>query len=301
MKPFTYHAPTTVAEAVEMLDKYQSSCAVVAGGTDVVIELNERHKTPEHVISISKLDELRYVKEEDGMVKIGALTTFNDLENNPYVKEKLPALYETAIHVGSPQIRNLGTIGGNVVNASVAGDSPTTLVTLGASVVLRSAKGERIMTIEDFNKGPGNCAIRPDELMIEARFPVIGPDEAVGYFKIGKRKSLAIVVLAVSIYVKRTADNKVEDCRVVLGAVSKHPMRSPELEELLKGKSLEAGVLYDTLPALPMPSRPQSPPVPPSSTSVRASAARPAGATTRFSASWAWPEQEVSEDGTDSY
>ena len=80
MKPFTYHAPTTVAEAVEMLDKYQSSCAVVAGGTDVVIELNERHKTPEHVISISKLDELRYVKEEDGMVKIGALTTFNDLE-----------------------------------------------------------------------------------------------------------------------------------------------------------------------------------------------------------------------------
>lgn len=249
MKPFTYHAPTTVAEAVEMLDKYQSSCAVVAGGTDVVIELNERHKTPEHVISISKLDELRYVKEEDGMVKIGALTTFNDLENNPYVKEKLPALYETAIHVGSPQIRNLGTIGGNVVNASVAGDSPTTLVTLGTSVVLRSAKGERIMTIEDFNKGPGNCAIRPDELMVEARFPVIGPDEAVGYFKIGKRKSLAIVVLAVSIYVKRTADNKVEDCRVVLGAVSKHPMRSPELEELLKGKSLEAGVLYDTLPA----------------------------------------------------
>ena len=82
MKPFTYHAPTTVAEAVEMLDKYQSSCAVVAGGTDVVIELNERHKTPEHVISISKLDELRYVKEEDGMVKIGALTTFTDLENN---------------------------------------------------------------------------------------------------------------------------------------------------------------------------------------------------------------------------
>ena len=131
MKPFVYHAPTTVAEAVELLEKYQDSCAVVAGGTDVVIELNERHKTPEHVISISKLNELRYVKEEDGLVKIGALTTFTDLENNPYVKEKLPAMYETVIHVGSPQIRNLGTIGGNVVNASVAGDSPTTLVTYG--------------------------------------------------------------------------------------------------------------------------------------------------------------------------
>lgn len=249
MKPFTYHAPTTVDEAVAMLEQYQSSCAVVAGGTDVIIELNERHKTPAHVIAIDKLSELRYIKEEDGLVKIGALTTFDDLENNAYVQAHLPALLETAVHVGSPQIRNLGTVGGNVVNASVAGDSPTTFLTYGAQVVLKSAKGERVMTIEDFNKGPGNCAIRPDELLTEIRFPALSGDEAVGYFKIGKRKSLAIVVLAVAIYIKRTPDNKVEDCRVVLGAVSKHPMRSPELEALLKGRALTRQSLDDTLPA----------------------------------------------------
>ncbi len=248
MKPFDFHAPKTVEEAVALLEQYQQNCAVIAGGTDVVIELNERHKTPEHVISIDKIDSLRYVKEEDGMVKIGALTTFDDLENNEYVQKNLPALYETAIHVGSPQIRNLGTIGGNVVNASVAGDSPTTFLTYGASVVLKSAQGERVMTIEDFNKGPGNCQIRPDELLTEVCFPALGKDEAVGYFKIGKRKSLAIVVLAVSIYVKRTADNKVEDCRVVLGAVSKHPMRAPELETALKGRSLNAKELDALLP-----------------------------------------------------
>jgi len=245
MKPFTYHAPTTVDEAVAMLEQYQSSCAVVAGGTDVIIELNERHKTPAHVIAIDKLSELRYIKEEDGLVKIGALTTFDDLENNAYVQ----ALLETAVHVGSPQIRNLGTVGGNVVNASVAGDSPTTFLTYGAQVVLKSAKGERVMTIEDFNKGPGNCAIRPDELLTEIRFPALSGDEAVGYFKIGKRKSLAIVVLAVAIYIKRTSDNKVEDCRVVLGAVSKHPMRSPELEAFLKGRALTKQSLDETLPA----------------------------------------------------
>lgn len=248
MKAFTYHAPTTVAEAVSMLEQYQESCTVVAGGTDVVIELNEGHKTPDHVIDIKKINELHYVKEEDGLVKLGALSTFDELENNAYVREHLPALTETASHVGSPQIRNLGTIGGNVVNASVAGDSPTTFLTFGASVVLKSAKGERIMTIEDFNKGPGNCAIRPDELLTEVRFPVFGADEAVGYFKIGKRKSLAIVVLAVSIYVKRTADNKIDDCRVVLGAVSKHPMRSAELEAALKGRELSEKSLSETLP-----------------------------------------------------
>lgn len=248
MKPFTYHAPTTVDEAVAMLDQYQASVAVVAGGTDVVIELNERSKTPEHVVNINKLNELRYVKEEDGLVKIGALTTFDDLENNAYVQEKLPALWDTAVHVGSPQIRSLGTIGGNVVNASVAGDSPTTFMTYGASVVLKSAQGERVMTIEDFNKGPGNCAIRSDELMTEVRFPALSADEAVGYFKIGKRKSLAIVVLAVAVYVKRTADNKVDDCRVILGAVSKHPMCAPELEALLKGRPLTREALDETLP-----------------------------------------------------
>ena len=249
MKPFTYHAPTTVDEAVAMLEQYQSSCAVVAGGTDVIIELNERHKTPAHVIAIDKLSELRYIKEEEGLVKIGALTTFDDLENDAYVQEHLPALWETAVHVGSPQIRNLGTVGGNIVNASVAGDSPTTFLTYGAQVVLKSAGGERVMTIEDFNKGPGNCAIRPDELLTEIRFPALSGDEAVGYFKIGKRKSLAIVVLAVAIYIKRTPDNKVEDCSVVLGAVSKHPMRSPELEALLKGRALTRQSLDDTLPA----------------------------------------------------
>ena len=129
MKPFTYHAPTTVDEAVAMLEQYQSSCAVVAGGPDVIIEVHERQKTPAHVIAIDKLSELRYIKEEEGLVKIGALTTFDDLENDAYVQEHLPALWETAVHVGSPQIRNLGTGGGNGVTAAVAGDSPTTFLT----------------------------------------------------------------------------------------------------------------------------------------------------------------------------
>lgn len=248
MKPFTYHAPATVAEAVALLEQYQDSVAVVAGGTDVVIELKEGHKTPAHVVDISKVQELRYVKEEGGMVKLGALNTFTALENHPYIQENLPALVETASHVGSPQIRNLGTIGGNVVNASVAGDSPTTFLTYGAQVVLQSAQGERVMTLEDFNKGPGNCQIRPNELLTEVRFPVPTADETVGYFKIGKRKSLAIVVLAVSIYVKRTADNHIEDCRVILGAVSKHPMRVPALEQQLKGRKLTSEALYETLP-----------------------------------------------------
>ena len=101
MKPFTYHAPTTVDEAVAMLEQYQASCAVVAGGTDVIIELNERHKAPEHVIAIDKLSELRYIKEEGGLVKIGALTSFDDLENDAYVQAHL-----VAVRRGGKVLRN---------------------------------------------------------------------------------------------------------------------------------------------------------------------------------------------------
>lgn len=248
MKPFSFYSPKTVDEAIDLLDRHKDSVGVVAGGTDMVIYMNEGERRPAHVVDITHIESLRYIKEDAGMVKIGALKTFTSLERDELVKGSLPALYETVSHVGSPQIRSLGTIGGNVVNASVAGDSPTVLEAYGAEVVLKSKSGERVMSVEQFNEGPGNCQIRPDELLTEIRFKKPSSDEAVGYFKIGKRKSLAIVVLAVSIYIKKTADGHVEDSRVILGAVSKHPMRAPEIEAALKGKKIDRETLHGMLP-----------------------------------------------------
>ncbi len=248
MRKFNYHAPATVEEAVRILDQYQDSIAVIAGGTDLIIELKEGHKKPEHVLDITRIQDLKYIKEEEGIVKIGPLATFSFLEENAFVRQKLPALYETVKYVGSPQIRSLGTVGGNVVNASVAGDSPTVLLTYDAEVVLQSVKGTRVMSLHEFNMGPGNCAIRKDELLTEIRFPMPKEDEGVSYFKIGKRKALAIVVLAVSIYVKRDAENKISDARVVLGAVNKHPMRSALIEEALRGTELKEQELEKFLP-----------------------------------------------------
>lgn len=248
MKPFSFHRPKTVLHALDLLAQYKESAGVVAGGTDMVIYMNEGERHPAHVIDISGLDELRYLHDDGGTVKIGALRTFTSLERDEFVARELAALHETASHVGSPQIRSLGTIGGNVVNASVAGDSPTVLEAYGAEVVLRSKAGERVMTVEQFNEGPGNCQIKPDELLTEIRFKRPSSDEAVAYSKIGRRKSLAIVVLAVSMYVKRGADGCVEDSRVILGAVSKHPMRAPTIEAALKGRRVEREALYETLP-----------------------------------------------------
>ena len=248
MKQFTWHAPKTTREAVDLLSKHKKSVAVVSGGTDIVIELNERTISPEHVVDLSQVGELKYVKTEKGVMHIGARTTFSELEDLKTVREKIPALYEMASHVGSPQIRNLGTIGGNVSTASVAGDSPTLFETLDAQIVLKSKKGRRVMDFASFNKGPGRSQMKPEELLTEVNFKMPGKDEAVGYFKIGRRKSLAIVVLAVSIYVKKGRDNTVKDARVILGAVSKHPMRAPEIEKALIGCKLTRKELEKTLP-----------------------------------------------------
>ena len=159
MRPFDYYQPKTVDEAVKTLDKVKSSAEVFAGGTDVMIELNEGKSRPKAVVDISRLP-LKYVKREGGVIRIGANVTFRELETNKTIRNNFPALVETAANVGSPHIRAIGTIGGNTVTASVAGDTPTTSMAHNATVVLKSVKGERELTIEQFNKGPGNCQIK---------------------------------------------------------------------------------------------------------------------------------------------
>ena len=249
MRPFDYYQPKTVAEAVRVLDKVKNSVDIIAGGTDIMIELNEGKSRPKAVVDISKL-KLNYVKKDKSGIHIGALTTFRNLAEDKILQSNLPALVETAAYVGSPHIRALGTIGGNTVNASVAGDTPTTSMAHGAQVVLKSSKGTRKMSIEKFNEGPGKCQIKNNELMTEIIYPALTKDEAVGYFKIGRRKSLAIVVLAVSIYIKKgksKGKDVVKDARVILGAVNLHPMHAPEIEQALIGKELTAKSLYETL------------------------------------------------------
>ena len=150
--------------------------------------------------------------------------------------------------MGSPLIRNLER-SGNIVSASVAGDSPTLFSALDATVVLKSVSGERTMSIDEFNEGPGKCQIRPDELLTDVRFRLPGKKQAVAYRKFGRRKALAIVVLAVAIFVEVDDNNIIRDARVILGAVGLHPLSSKKLADLLIGRKADRAELLETLPA----------------------------------------------------
>jgi len=249
VRAFNFFSPETIEEALELLNRHKDSIAVIAGGTDLVIELNEGWKKEDYVLNISQLKDLDYIRESDGMLHIGANTTFATLEQDTLIRDRYPAIASMADYMGSPQIRELGTVGGNVVSASVAGDSPTVFLAYDATVVLQSVRGTREMSIEEFNVNQGKfrCQIAPDELLIEVKIPQASPEFATAYRKFGKRKSLAIVVLATALRVERDRDNRIKDARVTLGAVSLHPMRSSKIEQALIGKKLDLEELEPVL------------------------------------------------------
>ncbi len=248
MNTFKFFTPQRIDEAVEILNEKKESVSIIAGGTDLVLEINEGHNNAKSIIDISKIDELKYIKVESGVVRIGAMTTFSDIEKNSYIKENIGLLWEMAYNVGSPQIRNLGTIGGNVVNASVAGDSPTSLMALDASVLLQSAKGKRTLKLSEFNiDGRQGSIIENDELLIEVFFDEPNSNTKSGYAKLGKRDALSIVVVATACIIEKDASGICTKAQISMGAVSPHPVRLPEIEKALISKKVCKEELYKTL------------------------------------------------------
>lgn len=198
---------------------------VLAGGTDFMVEVNYDDRRPPAVIALRHVDELRGWHVDGETVVIGALTTWTDLEA-PEFAAIHPSLAQAARTVGSPQIRNAGTIGGNLGTASPAGDGLPPLYALDAEVVLSSAAGRRVLPIEEFIVGPKRTAINPGELIESVRVPVVdGPQE---YLKVGTRNAMVISAAGVAVVV----DRRTESVRCALGAVGPTIIRASDAERL---------------------------------------------------------------------
>ncbi|MCI8328261.1 MAG: xanthine dehydrogenase family protein subunit M [Oscillibacter sp.] len=254
MKPFDFYSPTTVDEALELLHSHRESVAVVAGGTDLVLELNEHKASPAAIVDLKHIAELNYIRVEDGRFRIGAMTTHAALAADPTIAKTTHLLHDATRLVGSPQIRNLGTIGGNIAQSSVAGDGLAACVTLGADLTLRSVRGERTMNIVDFLEGEGaqkRNSLAADELLTEISFPV--PDvkhTATAFYKLGKRKALAISVIAGCMTATVDDDGVCTHVSMRAGALGRYPMHFASCEEYLIGKKLSYAVMLETLPIM---------------------------------------------------
>jgi carbon-monoxide dehydrogenase medium subunit len=208
----------------------------VAGGTDLIVQTTgEIGEPPERVLDIWALDELRGIAVESDALVLGALTTYTDIRRSPVVAEFLPALVEAAATIGAAQIQNRGTLGGNIVNASPAGDTLPLLLACGAEMVLGSARGERMVAADDFWPSYRTTARRDDELLLRVRIP-LAPDRQVRFRKVGTRRAQAIskVVMALA-WRAASAGDPWSDVRLALGSVAATTVRATAAETILEG------------------------------------------------------------------
>lgn len=239
---FEYYAPASLPEACGLLAQFGPKAKVLAGGTDVLPKMKQDILTLEALISLKNLNQLTGIYYEKGRgVVIGARATHNDLVNSPVLQEKYLSICEAAHHMANNQIRNIGTIGGNIVNAVPSADLPPILIALGAVIRLVGAGGERTLPLEDFFSGPGKTLISQEEVLTEIIIPD-RPSTGSTYIKFGLRRSGALAVVGVAVAVVMEGDICGE-ARIVLGAVAPVPMRANKAEELLKGKSVTEDLL----------------------------------------------------------
>jgi len=244
MRKIETYSPGNVSEAVKILADRRDGIRVIAGGTDIIVQVLENKKDPRSLLNIGCLDELRGIREDGGTIRIGALTTHREIERSPLISERAGLLAEASFIVGSPQIKNLGTIGGNVANASPVADTVPALAALGASVCLRSATGERRVPITEFAAGPGRSVMRPDELLVEISFPALLPGDVGFYERLGQRRLLSISKVGVA-FKAGLRGKKMTDPAIALGAVAPTVIMAPLTAAFLNGKEYSGDILSE--------------------------------------------------------
>jgi xanthine dehydrogenase FAD-binding subunit len=228
--------PESVAEAVELLAA-NPRLRVIAGGTDVLIRLQHGAQGWEELLSLRGIKELERIRlREDGTLCIGAAAPFTRIFQDPFVRGHVPILSEAAVSMGGPQIRNVATIGGNICNGAVSGDSASTLFALDALLRLESRDGERILPIHEFYAGPGKVNLRPGEILTTVLVPRDSYQGTGGhYIKFAMRRAMDIATLGVAA-VCRVRAGRFEDLRIGLGVAAPVPIRCPEAEAYAKGR-----------------------------------------------------------------
>ncbi len=262
MKRFDYLIPKTMDELFSLLNQYGNKAALIAGGTDIMVMIKKNEISPEVLISLKAIEGLDEIKF-NGDLKIGSMVTHRLIEKSNLIRKHFTALSDAVDVLGSVQIRNVATIGGNICNAAPSCDTGPPLLVLNARLKLKSSKSERIVPIDQFFKGPGEIALEPGEILTEILIPKPLPNTGSSYWKHQRRKALdlPIVGIAVLISLNKSTISRTDifspqnnistilhqlekedlicnEIRIALGVSAPTPIRVYKAEELLRGKKL---------------------------------------------------------------
>jgi carbon-monoxide dehydrogenase medium subunit len=269
MKKFEYFKPETLEEALTLLAKYGDKAKLIAGGTDVIVMIKQKAMAPDVLISLGGIAGLNQIKF-NGSLSIGPMVTHRAIEKSEVIKKNFSALADATDFLGSVQIRNVATIGGNICTAAPSADTATPLLVLGTQAKIKSLKGERTVPVEEFFKGPGETVLKPGELVRELLIPKLLPNTGSAYYKLQRRLALDLPILGVcvllsldknkvtcsdmlctaspisSILHKMEEDEIIcKDVRIALGVAAPTPMRAVKAEALLRGRKLSDELLEE--------------------------------------------------------
>lgn len=240
--------PKTLEEALALLAEKDGGCKVVAGGTDVFVDMHGKYEPCAYVMDIKQLPELKELSFDSARgAVIGALTTHHTLDRSPVIRQYYPALFEGASQVGSVQIRHRGTVGGNICNAVPSGDTLGPLLALNAVAVIAGPQGQRQVPLEEFFLGPKKTVLKPDELLVRLLLPAPGKSRSA-YIKFTRRGAMDLALLGASASLALDEDGTCRDVRISLTTCAPVPMRAKAAEAVLEGQAptearlLEAGL-----------------------------------------------------------
>jgi CO/xanthine dehydrogenase FAD-binding subunit len=232
IKECEYRAAHDLKEALELAEQFGPRKRFVSGGTDLMVRLKEGLVKEDVLLDLSRVAELRFIREESGVVHVGAGATHTDISTSSIVRQHGRALALAASQVGGPQIRNMGTVGGNVANASPAGDTIPALIVLDAVVAIASRTGTRQVPIIDFFTGPGRSVLAPEELVTELHFPATGADDLTGFGKLGARQAMTISTANVAFMFRIGPNRHIVEARIAFGSVAPTVVRAHKTEQL---------------------------------------------------------------------
>lgn len=243
MKPprFDYHDPTTVDEVLALLQRYGDDAKLLAGGQSLIPVLNMRLARPKALIDLNRVESLAYIKEEDGVLAIGAMTRHAAVEKSGLVARRQPLLTETMRHIGHIQIRNRGTIGGSIVHADPAAELPALLVALDGTLRIAGGDGVREVPAEEFFLMYFTTAVQAGELLVEVRIPVLPERTGFAFEELARRHG-DFALAGVACTLTLADDGTIQDCRLGLTGVSMTPVRARDAEDLLKGQAPDPAV-----------------------------------------------------------
>jgi len=248
MKEFTYLSPETVEEAIAFHGRHSETAKYMGGGTDVIVKVKEGWMEPDFLISLKKIKELGELHKNDatGVLSIGAMVTHATLEKSLMIQNEYPIIYDAVSNIGSLQVRNVGTIGGNLINAVPSADGAIPLIALDGVALLHGPEGERSVAVKDLFVSPYKTVLKPREILKRITIPPQAPHTGSAYIKFGRRAAMELPLIGIGVLLSLDAiQGRCTKARICLGVAGPTPMRAFDAEKLLTGKKIDEALLIE--------------------------------------------------------